>query len=78
MCIYGLLVFDRGSLGPSTVTLIALLYDATCGGLVETVIVNVKLLPVNKWKLLFSLSFRLLNNGKIICYAVKIVCFVYL
>lgn len=58
MCIYGLLVFDRGSLGPSTVTLIALLYDATCGGLVETVIVNVKLLPVNKWKLLFSLSFR--------------------
>lgn len=40
-----LLVFDLGSRGPSTVTLIALLYDATCGGLVDTVIVNVKLLP---------------------------------
>lgn len=50
-----LLVFDRGSRGPSTVTLIALLYDATCGGLVDTVIVNVKLLPV-KEKLFNSLK----------------------
>lgn len=40
-----LLVLDLGSLGPSTVTLIALLYVATCGGLVETVIVKVKLFP---------------------------------
>lgn len=39
------LVFDLGSLGPSTVTLIALLYVATCGGVVETIIVNVKLFP---------------------------------
>lgn len=43
-----LLVFDLGSRGPSTVTLIALLYDATCGGLVDTVIVNVKLLPARE------------------------------
>lgn len=40
-----LLVFERGSRGPSTVTLIALLYVATCGGLVDTIIVKVKLLP---------------------------------
>ena len=44
-----LLCFDRGSLGPSTVTFIALLYVATCGGCVDTVIVNVKLLPVIKY-----------------------------
>jgi hypothetical protein len=36
---------DRGSRGPSTVTLIALVYVATCGGVVDTVIVSVKLLP---------------------------------
>lgn len=35
----------RGSRGPSTVTFIALPYVATCGGLVEIVIVIVKLLP---------------------------------
>lgn len=40
-----LLVFDLGSLGPSTVTLIAFPYVVTMGGLVDTVIVNVKLLP---------------------------------
>lgn len=40
-----LLVFERGSRGPSTVTLIALLYVANCGGLVDTIIVKVKLLP---------------------------------
>lgn len=43
-----LLVFDLGSRGPSTVTLIALLYEATWGGLVETVIVSVKLLPATE------------------------------
>lgn len=44
-----LLVLDLGSRGPSTVTLMALLYVATCGGCVETVIVKVKLLPaINK------------------------------
>lgn len=39
------LVFDLGSLGPSTVTLIALLYVATCGGLVDTMMESVKLFP---------------------------------
>lgn len=43
-----LLVLDLGSRGPSTVTLMALLYVAICGGLVEIVIVNVKLLPEKK------------------------------
>lgn len=42
------LVLDRGSLGPSTVTLIALLYVATWGGLVDTIIVSVKLFPGKK------------------------------
>lgn len=37
-----------GSLGPSTVTFIALTYVATCGGEVLSVIVNAKLFPVNK------------------------------
>lgn len=40
-------VFERGSLGPSTVTLIAFVYVATCGGLVDSVIVIEKLLPVD-------------------------------
>lgn len=40
-----LLVFDLGSLGPSTVTFIALVSVATCGGCVCNIIVNVKLLP---------------------------------
>lgn len=58
MCtISDLLVFDLGSRGPSTVTLIALLYDATCGGLVDTVIVNVKLLPAMKENRKMWLSF---------------------
>lgn len=67
---FSLLVFDRGSLGPSTVTLIALLYDATCGGLVDTVIVNVKLLPVKKKNLNIKMIgygiilYILLNLGK--------------
>lgn len=39
------LFFDRGSLGPSTVTLIALPYVVTCTGLVDTVMVSVKLFP---------------------------------
>lgn len=43
-----LLVFDRGSRGPSTVTFIALVYVATCGGVVDTVIVMLKLLPKQK------------------------------
>ena len=38
-------VLERGSRGPSTVTLIALLYVATCGGDVLTVMVMLKLLP---------------------------------
>ena len=45
---FNLLVFDLGSLGPSTVTLIAFVYVATCGGELLIVIVNVKLLPENK------------------------------
>jgi len=39
-----------GSLGPSTVTFIAFVYVATCGGDVEIVIVNEKLLPMKKIK----------------------------
>jgi len=42
---FNIRVLDRGSLGPSTVTLMALLYVVTCGGLLATVILNVKLLP---------------------------------
>jgi len=37
---------ERGSRGPSTVTLIALEYVATCVGEPATEIVNVKLFPV--------------------------------
>lgn len=40
-----LLDLDRGSRGPSTVTLIALLYVATIGGHVAIVMVIVKLFP---------------------------------
>ena len=40
-----LLVLLLGSLGPSTVTLMALEYVAICGGLVLTLIVRLKLLP---------------------------------
>lgn len=40
----------RGSLGPSTVTLIALIYVATWGGSVFTVMVIVNVLPVSKQK----------------------------
>lgn len=43
-----LLVFERGSLGPSTVTLIALAYVATWGGELLIMIVKVKLLPRKK------------------------------
>lgn len=43
---------ERGSRGPSTVTLIALLYVATCGGHVATVMVIVKLFPEKKKKCL--------------------------
>jgi hypothetical protein len=39
-------VLERGSRGPSTVTLIALLYVAICGGEELTIIVRVKLFPV--------------------------------
>lgn len=38
----------RGSLGPSTVTFMALWYVATWGGFVRTVIVKVKLFPARK------------------------------
>jgi hypothetical protein len=41
---------ERGSLGPSTVTLIALLYVAICGGEELTMIVRVKLFPGTKGK----------------------------
>ena len=41
-----LLALLLGSLGPSTVTLIAFIYVQTCGGLVATVIVRLKLFPV--------------------------------
>lgn len=41
-------VFERGSRGPSTVTLIALDKVATCGGDVCSNIVSEKLLPGNK------------------------------
>lgn len=52
---------DLGSLGPSTVTFIALLYVVICGGDVDTVIVNEKLFPGklkerNKRKLLHKLK----------------------
>lgn len=40
------LVLDLGSLGPSTVTLIALVYVATCGGFVDIVIVIENDFPV--------------------------------
>lgn len=46
LCMLGLRVLERGSRGPSTVTLIALEYVATCVGEPATEIVNVKLFPV--------------------------------
>lgn len=46
MCVRVRLYSLLGSRGPSTVTFMARWYVATCGGLVNTVIVNVKLLPV--------------------------------
>lgn len=62
-----LLVFDRGSRGPSTVTLIALLYVATCGGLVDTIIVNVKLFPaILKLKLISSWIACVLKKGVVL------------
>lgn len=39
------LILFLGSLGPSTVTLIAFKYVATCGGFVAIVIVRLKLFP---------------------------------
>lgn len=51
-CIYAL-VFDLGSRGPSTVTLMALLYVATCGGQELTIIDSVKLLPGTSIKYLY-------------------------
>jgi hypothetical protein len=41
-------VLERGSLGPSTVTLMALLYVAICGGEELTMMVRVKLFPGTK------------------------------
>ena len=43
-------VLERGSRGPSTVTLIAFVYVATCGGLDDMVIVTEKLFPVKSSK----------------------------
>lgn len=58
-----LLVFDLGSLGPSTVTLMALLYVATCGGLDDTIIVNVKLFPAR----IENLWFDYMGKVRIVC-----------
>jgi hypothetical protein len=52
---------ERGSRGPSTVTLIALLYVAICGGEELTVIVKVKLFPVTR----DSIIGLLINNVEI-------------
>lgn len=41
----GCLIFDLGSLGPSTVTLIALEYDAIWIGFADITIVKLKLFP---------------------------------
>lgn len=57
-----LLVLDLGSLGPSTVTFIALLYVVICGGDVDTVIVNEKLFPGKTTK----------KNNKFTYYIIKI------
>jgi hypothetical protein len=46
-------VLERGSLGPSTVTLMALLYVAICGGEELTMMVRVKLFPETKRKQIF-------------------------
>jgi len=44
------LVLLLGSLGPSTVTLMHLVYTATCGGDDDTVITRLKLFPTKKKK----------------------------
>lgn len=43
-------IFDRGSLGPSTVTFIAFVYVATWIGIVDITIVSEKLFPGNSCK----------------------------
>lgn len=57
-CVWYSRVLERGSRGPSTVTLIALLYVAICGGEELTIIVSVKLFPVtiNEFQSLFLKS----------------------
>jgi hypothetical protein len=54
-----LLVLERGSLGPSTVTLMALLYVAICGGEELTVIVSVKLFPATKHSAVVIVSLKI-------------------
>jgi len=44
-----LLILLLGSRGPSTVTLMAFWYIATCGGWVNTTMVKVKLFPEKKY-----------------------------
>lgn len=70
---FNLLVLDLGSLGPSTVTLIALDKVATCGGDVCNMIVRVKLFPetirksdkVKGWGLLFYWNWKANPKGTI-------------
>jgi len=58
-------VLDRGSLGPSTVTLIALLYVVPNGGMVPPVIALVKLFPVDK---------KLSRKYALLYASLKIIC----
>jgi hypothetical protein len=60
----GLLVLERGSLGPSTVTLMALLYVAICGGEELTVIVSVKLFPETRQSAVMNVSVKIFPETK--------------
>lgn len=59
---HSLLVFDRGSLGPSTVTLMAFIYVATWGGDVWIDIVSVKLFPTKNMQKIFNFLNLQKNN----------------
>jgi hypothetical protein len=60
-------VLERGSLGPSTVTLMALLYVAICGGEELTMMVRVKLFPETKRKPIFRETPTALQHLFTIC-----------
>ena len=64
----GCRIFDLGSLGPSTVTLIALVYDAIWTGFADITIVRLKLFPAIKkgCKIYFKLII-----GKCVCLHVN-------